>query len=272
MRRQLAAFTALMAALGSHPAAGRAQEDFRAADLDRPIKVEDATAIEYRAWEFEIGTRGAVREGSQHLETVIELKVGLLRNAQFGVELEPVVERVGTGGGTEAGLESASAHLFYALRRETVSGPALALRIGASTPGTGVVGHQDAQIGFKGVVSRSLGRVRLHGNGGYVVASAPDGGDYWLTGIGADYPIGLFSRAVLADVYAEIPTSGARARIWAEMGMRLQMSNVSVLDIGLATRLDAWDAGKPNVEIVIGIARVFGLGVDVPDYPNPSLR
>lgn len=249
-----------------------AQEDFRAADLDRPIKVEDANAIEFRAWEVEVGSRASAREGSQHVETVVELKAGLLRNAQFGIELAPVLERVGSAGGTEVGLESASAHVFYGLRRETVSGPALALRIDASTPGTGAVGHTDPQLAFKGVASRSFGRLRLHGNGGYVVAGDADGGEYWRAGLGGDYPMGLFSRALLADVYAEIPTSGARARVWVELGMRIQVSNVSVLDVGLATRLDEWDAGRSNIEIVIGFAQVFGFGVSVDEYPNPSIR
>jgi hypothetical protein len=271
MRRRIVVSAALVAALAQGSGV-RAQEDFRAADLDRPTKVEDANPIELRAWEIEVGSRASAREGSRRVETVVELKAGLLRNTQFGVELTPVLERVGSGGGTEAGLEAASAHLFYGLRRETVSGPALALRIDASTPGTGVVGHADPQLGFKGVASRSLGRLRLHGNGGYVVATDADGGDYWRGGLGGDYPWGLFSRALLADVYAEIPTSGTRARVWTELGMRIQISNVSVLDVGLATRLDEWEAGDPNVELVLGLARVFGFGVSVDDHPNPSIR
>jgi hypothetical protein len=270
MRWAITLLAAVLAPL-AHPSSARAQEDFRSADLDRPIKVEDANAIEYRAWEVEVGSRGAAREGSQHLETVIELKAGLLRNTQIGVELEPVFERVSPGG-TEGGLESASAHVFYALRRETVSGPALAVRLGASTPGTGVVGHEDPQFGLKGIASRSFGRLRAHANGGYVVAGDADGGDYWKAGLGGDYPWGLFSRALLADVYAEIPTSGERARMWTELGMRIQLSNSSVLDVGLATRLDEWDAGRPNLELVLGLARVFGLGVDVDAYPEPSIR
>ncbi len=54
--------------------------------------------------------------------------------------------------------------------------------------------------------------------------------------------------------------------------MRIQISNVSVLDVGLATRLDEWEAGGANLELVIGFARVFGVGVSVDDYPNPSIR
>ena len=68
-------------------------------------------------------------------------------------------------------------------------------------------------------MTRSFGRVRLHGNGGYTAASQADGGDYWRVGLGSDYPLGLFSRALLADVYVEIPTSQARSRVWVEGGI-----------------------------------------------------
>jgi len=249
-----------------------AQEDFRAADLDRPTKVEDATPVEFRAWEIEIGSRGVLAEGARAIDGVLELKAGLLRNAQIGVELETGLERVGSGGRSETGLAAASAHLLYGIRRETVAGPALALRIDASTPGAGALRHEDVQLGIKGITGRSIGRLRLHGNGGYVLASEPDGGDYWRAGLGSDYPWGLFSRALLADVYAEIPTSGARARVWAEVGLRIQISNRSVLDLGVGTRVDEWDAGIPNLELVLGLARVFGLPTRVDPYPDPAIR
>jgi hypothetical protein len=250
----------------------RAQEDFRAADLDRPTKVEDATPVEFRAWEIEFGSRGELAEGTRAFDGVLELKAGLFRNTQIGVELEAGLERVGSGGGSETGLEAASAHLFYGIRRETISGPALALRIDVSSPGAGALRHEDVQLGIKGITSRSIGRLRLHGNGGYMLASEPDGGDYWRAGLGGDYPWGLFSRALLADVYAEIPTSGARARVWAEAGLRIQVSNRSVLDLGVGTRIDEWEAGTPNVELIIGLARVFGLRPRVDPYPNPAIR
>jgi len=267
-RFALAASTAALAFASK----AAAQEDFRSADLDRPIMVEDANPIEFRAWEFEVGSRGGLQDGSRWLQGALELKAGLFRNTQIGIALEPALERTDASGTTRSGLESVSAHVFYGLRRETVSGPALALRIDGFTPGTGTVGHTDPQLGLKGVASRSFGRLRLHGNAGYVVSSQADGGDYWRGGLGGDYPWGLFSRALLADVYAEVPTSGARARVWTELGMRIQISNVSVLDVGLATRLDEWNAGTPNLGLVLGFARVFGVGVDVPEYPDPSIR
>lgn len=192
--------------------------------------------------------------------------------AAGGVEIEGGVERP-SADRTGGGIESASGHLLYGLARETVSLPAVAVRLDASTPGTGAIGHDDWQFGVMGIATRSLGRLRLHGNGGYRIAGEADGGDYWRFGLGADYPLGLFSRAILADLYVEAPVSAGRARVWAEIGTRVQVSNWRVLDFGLATRLDEWDKGNANVEIVVGMSRSFGIPglTRVPQYPNPTI-
>lgn len=270
--RKLAYLLSVNLAFTVLPLVAWAQEDFRAADLDRPIRVEDAIPIKFREWEFEIGSRGSLEEGARGLQGILEVKAGLIRNAQFGLELESGVRAVGSGAGTDTGLEAASAHLLYGVWRETVSLPALAIRVDAASPGAGAIGREDAQFGIKGIVTRSFGRVRLHGNGGYTAAGQADGGDYWRVGLGSDYPLGLFSRALLADVYVEIPTSQARSRVWVEVGTRVQVSNRSVLDLGLSTRLDKWEAGNANVELVIGFSRAFGIQGNVDPYPNPSIR
>lgn len=255
-------------------APGVAQEDFRSADLDRLVRVEDASPIEMREWEVEFGSRASFAEGpARELEALFELKTGLLPNTQFGVEIEGVLESVGGAPGTQTGLEAASAHLLYGIARETPSFPAVGVRLDLSSPGAGALGNEDAQVGIKGMLTRSLGRVRLHGNGGYVVASDADGGDFWRAGVGTDSPIGLFSRAILADIYAELPTTdGVDARVWVDVGARFQVSNVSVVDVGLATRIDQWSDDRANLEITIGFSRVFGFAPKVPPYPDPSIR
>ncbi len=252
--------------------AAQAQEDFRSADAGRPIRVEDARPLKFREWEVEIGSRGSFEEGARGLESVLELKVGVFRNAQFGLEIDGGLESPRGGGGTENGLEAASAHLLYGLRRETVSLPAVAVRLQGSTPGAGELGNQDAQLGVTAIATRSIGRFRVHGNGGYTLASADDGGDYWRVGLAGDYPVGLFSTAVLADVYAEIPAGAGSARTWVDAGVRRQITNRTVLDLGVSTRIDQWSDGNANVELVIGLSRILGLGGAAPPYPDPAIR
>lgn len=263
-----------MAAALVLPAPLEAQEDFRAADADRPILVEDAIPLKLREWEAAFGSRGTLGEGERGLLATLELEAGLFRNGQIGIEAEVGFEDPGEGASTRGGLEALGAHVFYHLRRETPGLPALAVRAGVSTPGAGALGREEWGAGVVAIATRSLDRLRLHGNAGYTVASDPDGGDYWVAGLAFDYPIGLFSRAILGDVYVEIPAHQGRTRVWAELGTRAQVSNWSVLDLGLATRLDRWEAGEANVELVIGVSRVFGIAglIDVPPYPNPSIR
>jgi hypothetical protein len=78
----------------------------------------------------------------------------------------------------------------------------------------------------------------------------------------------------MADLYTEIPVDTGPTRIWVELGTRLQVSNVTVIDVGLVTRLDEWDRGAANIGLVVGLSRVFGIGglIRVPEYPDPRIR
>ena len=101
-----------------------------------------------------------------------------------------------------------------------------------------------------------------------------DGDDYWRGGIAFDIPVGFSSRLIMGDLYTEIPVDTGPTRTWAELGTRVQVTNLTVIDLGLATRLDEWNRGFANVRLVVGFSRVFGIGglVRVPEYPNPRIR
>lgn len=250
-----------------------AQEDFRSADPGRPILVEDAYPLKLYEWEFELGMRGDLAEEGSGLEAMAELKTGLFLNGQAGLEIEAGAEPLDDESRTLSGIETVRGHVLYNLNRETLSLPALAARIDLATPGTGSLGNEDWSVGLKGILTRSFDRLRVHTNVGYVAASTEDGGDFWRLGVAFDYPIGLFSRAVMGDVYAELPVGTGRTRVWAEVGMRWQVSNVSVLDFGIASRLDEWETGNANLQLIVGISRVFGLAgqVAVPSDLDPRI-
>ena len=264
----------VLSVLAGRPLAG--QEDFRSADPDRPILVEDAYPLKFREWEIELGLRGGVAQSGSGLVGIAELKSGLFLNGQAGLELEFGVGDLGEASdeGTVSGVESVRVHVLYNFSRETWSWPAFALRIDVGTPGTGGLGMNEWALGLKGIATRSFGRLRAHANGGYVAAGEEDGGDYWQLGLAFDYPIGLFSKAVMGDLYMEIPEGSGRTRVWLEFGTRWQIRNVSVLDFGAATRLDEWERGKANLQLIVGISRVFGLSglASVPRYPNPRIN
>lgn len=245
------------------------------ADLERPLLTEDAFPLKFREWEVELGLRGGPAEVGSGLLGIAELKSGLFLNGEVGLEIEAGVQDSGLESeGSLSGIETVSAHVLYGFSRETWAWPAFAGRVDVSSPGTGSFGREDWGVEIKGMASRSLGRLRLHANGGYSVSAAEDGGDFWLMGLAVQYPIGLFSKAILGDFFVELPTGEDRARVWFELGTRWQLANRSVLDFGLATRLDEWERGNANVQFVVGISRVFGIPgfVRVPPVSHPRIE
>ncbi|MCG8467093.1 MAG: hypothetical protein MJB57_02655 [Gemmatimonadetes bacterium] len=260
----------ILATLGPTGHRLSAQEGFRSVDPDRPIFVEDAYALALREWEFELGARAELGDRSG-AGALAELKAGLFRNVQIGIELEAGLER--PDGETITGIEGVGGHVLVNLRRETRTAPALGVRIDGLAPGAGDLGREDWGIGLKALATRTVGRSRLHANAGVVVASDTDGGSMMRLGVAWDRAMGLSSRSLLADLYAEIPTEGGRSRLWAEGGLRVQLDNRRVLDLGIATRLDEWEAGEANVELVIGLSTAFGIPAftRVPVYPDPAI-
>lgn len=267
-------FFTVASALAVSSSHATGQEDFRSLDPDRPLHVTDAYPKKYMEWEFQMGLRGAWTEaGRKALEGLIELETGLFRNFEIGVGLEVATEDA--AGVARTGIEAVELDALYNFNQEGWAWPAVSVQVGAEIPVGGDLSRDDWAWGADLILTRSFAsRLRLHTNSGYVVSSRADGDDYWRGGLAFDVPMGLGSRIFMGDLYAEIPVDSGRTRVWAELGTRIQVSNVSVVDLGLATRLDEWDAGAGNVRLIIGLSRVFGIGawVDVPKYPNPRIR
>jgi len=251
-----------------------AQEDFRSLDAGRPLKVTDAYPKKYREWEFQFGLEGGWMEGGQSsLAGLLELETGLFRNFEIGAGLHMAAE--GEGGSTLKGLESLGVEALYNFRHEGWTWPAVAIQAGAEAPTGSDLSREDWAWGADLLVTRSFAnRVRMHVNGGYLVASEADGGDYWRGGVAFDIPMGFSSRLIMGDLYAEVPVDAGPTRTWAELGTRIQISNLTVIDVGLASQLDEWNRGGANIRLVLGFSRVFGIGglVRVPEYPDPTIR
>ena len=251
-----------------------AQEDFRSLDAGRPLRVTDAYPKKYLEWEFQAGLQGGWTEGGRRsLEGSFESETGPFRNFEIGAGLQVATED--DGAGTTTGLEGLDVEALYNLKHEGWAWPAFAIQAGAEAPTGGDLSRDQWAWGVDLILTRSFSnRFRIHVNGGYVVASEVDGGDLWRGGVAFDIPMGFSSRLILGDVYAEIPVDTGPTRAWAELGTRVQISNLSVIDMGLATRLDEWNRGAANVTLTVGFSRMFGIGglVRVPEYPNPRIR
>lgn len=249
-----------------------AQEDYRNLDAGRPLRVEDAYPIKFHEWEWELGTGVAGLEGGAFSgQTVLELKTGIFRNAQLGLEAHAAVERV--AGVSETGIEEVQGHLLYNFNQEGSRTPAVGLRMDVQGPGWGDLARSDWGARLTALATRTFGRSRMHVNAGYGWHSARDGDGLWSAGVAWDRALGLTSRMVAGDVFVEIPESGP-ARVWVDLGGRVQMTKQVVLDAGVFGRLDEWNSGIPNLGLVVGLSRSFGVRSLTPlgPYPDPRLR
>jgi len=259
-------------ALGATARPVLAQEDFRSLDAGRPLRITDAYPVRYLEWEVQFGVRGTLAEAGRGAAGSFELETGLFRNTEFGIGFEPAFSRV--AGRSSTGIESVSSHAMFNFSQESWSWPAFSIRLNVESPGGGSLGRQGWEYEATAIATRTFAsRTRIHANAGYAAAGLVDGGDYWAGGIAIDAPVGLFSRLLAGDVFIEVPVDRGRTRVLTEIGARLQLSNLSVLDIAIGGRLDEWADGRSNVQLVIGLSRVFGLAglVRPPRYPNPRI-
>ncbi|HET8532873.1 MAG TPA: transporter, partial [Methylomirabilota bacterium] len=128
----------------------------------------------------------------------------------------------------------------YNFNQETVSLPALALRIGLDTP-TGV-GSQSVSVEVKGIVTKSIERLAVHLNAGYQIPTSTRrderDGVYQLA-LGASYPLGapwLTRLLLVGDVFAEqAARRGESPVVGTEIGVRYQLTPRLVWDVGVGT-------------------------------------
>ena len=262
---------AVSVACGS-PEQAHAQEDFRHLDEGRPLRVEDAYAIKFREWEWEFGLRAAgVEGGAATGGGTFELKTGLFRNAQLGFEVHGEAARL--DGTTNSGVEEIAFHFLYNINREGRRMPAVGLRADLALPGTGDLAIERPELRAKWMATRSFGSTRMHVNGARRWTLESTEPHEWEAGVALDHTLGLSSRLLAGDVFVQIPDEG-RAVVWVDVGARLQLTRQSVLDVGVFSRVDTWDADVPNLGLTLGISRGFGVRslTPIPPYPRPRLR
>lgn len=225
------------------------QADYRNLDPGRPMAIEDAQPIEFRAFELSLGpryVRGRAGGGEATVEP--EIKWGFRKDWQIGIsgEYDMLGENRAAQGFTDTQL-----HLLYNVNQESLTLPALALRP-ELTIGAGPLGSQALHEGLKVIVSRSFARNRLHLNGAY--AGGPDepvgrGGDLvnrYRYGIAYERTFPLEFLVLLTDVYVHKPIDGQPEDVMFDLGARRQLTPTLVVDAGLT-------AGAPDHDHALGV-------------------
>ena len=257
MNRNMIVLCAVL--LGAFPAG--AQTDYYNTDTGRPIRVEDASAVERYAFELQLAPLRLERAGGAYTwEVEPELAYGILPRTQveIGFPLMIVDGHHGEGARGLAGIALAALHN---LNTETRRVPALAVA-GEVTLPVGSLAPDRLYPTVKAIATRTLPFARFHANAQYTAGAAEEdethaAGSRWMVGLAVDRTFPLRSLLVTADVFAEQPLREGAATEWmAEAGVRYQTSPQLNVDVGVGRRLSA---GEPGWFVTFGAAHAFAL-------------
>lgn len=249
-------FLSIFIFLASLSAPAFGQADYRNLDPGRPITIEDAQPIEFRAFEFSFGSRYGRHQEGYELSFEPELKWGFAKNWQVGVSGERAVLDDGQRTDVLAGTEF---HFLYNLNQEDFDLPAIAFRPEfdlrrrrfGNRP-SARRSQSDCQQNVRiqpGSPQRFL-YDRPHGDLG-------EGGDLvnrYLYGIAYERTAPIEFFVLLFDLYAAAPIDGGRREIIYDLGTRIQMTPTWVFDAGFfhAIRSEDLDFG-----VTVGFSYVF---------------
>lgn len=245
-----------------------AQTDFYNTDAGRPVRIEDAYAIERRGLELQLtplrlerGKGGQYRWG---IEPAIEY--GLLPRTQLEVGF-PLAWLDAGSSARRSGLAGVDISLLHNLNVET-SLPALAIVADVLLP-VGNLASSKTYPSLTGIATKTFSQARIHLNGQYTFGDAPAGTtgsvvgaqvlelSRWLGGIAIDHTFPLRSTLITAEVFAQGDLADASEVKWnTTIGTRYQLSPRWALDGGIGRRLTGPDQAW---SITFGGAYAFGL-------------
>lgn len=225
----------------------RAQVDFRNLDTERPIRVTDAYPVERYAFEVSFPYGLSLGDGPARHVVGPHLDYGIGRNLMIGVGADL---RVG-GPRTEPSHYGTS--VFWNLRRETEALPAMSLAADAT-----FVGFERASLEVTGLVTRSIGRTRLHGNTGVRLADTDAATTplvpLWWAGVAWDYTVLRNSTLLVAELVVERPGSGLDTEWVVGAGIRRQVTPTLVAHGGLTQALRG-----SGTEFTLGLSHAFAI-------------
>ncbi|MFN0180261.1 MAG: hypothetical protein ACKVZ0_15785 [Gemmatimonadales bacterium] len=225
----------------------RSQVDFRNLDTERPTRVTDAYPVERYAFEVSFPYGLALGEGPARHVLGPHLEYGIGRNVMVGIGADLRV------GGPRSERSHYGASVFWNLRRETEALPAMSLAVDAT-----FVGFEQAAVEATGLVTRSIGRSRLHGNAGLRFVDTGDSttplAPLWWAGVAWDHTVLRSSTLLVAELVVERPGSGLDTEWAVGAGLRRQVTPTLVAHGGLTQSLRG-----AGTELTFGLSHAFAI-------------
>lgn len=232
------------------PAGVAAQTDYYNTDTGRPVRIEDAYAVERHALDMHLAPlRFERRSGVTSVAATPELTYGLVPRTQVEIGV-PVLFRSVEGGESRTGIGGVDVTALYNVNAETAGLPAFGLRAGVLMP-VGEYGPDRIHPSVTGLATRTFRWARVHANAQYTFGREPESASTdgtlgsgsgtltrWLTGLAADRAFAYRSLLATAEAYAAGPVDGDADVEWtAATGLRYQLTPVLTLDGGVGRRL-----------------------------------
>ena len=232
-------------------------------DASRPLDFDDAETIAFREKSSEFGAALAQRRGGTvGVLGEGEYLYGFAKNWHLNVGLDPAfVDQNGTGRHLDVG--DFALGVQHNFNRETRSSPAFGFRADAYLP-TGR-GSSGVDFRVRAIASRKFGRYgRVHLNADLNLNNSPQVGQRrMLAGaiLGYSKPLGYprrFDRTLVAQVGVRVaPTGGNPALVNVGVGLRQQVSQRSVFDVGFKSDLSGTGTDRERFRVVAGYSTAF---------------
>lgn len=257
------------------PATITAQTEYFRTDVGRPVRVEDAYAVDRYALDFRLAPLRLERGGGVTAVSVTPaLTYGIVPRTQVAVAV-PVEFRAGAARARRTGIAGVDIAALYNFNAQTRSLPAFGVRVGLLMP-VGEYGPERNHPSITGLATRTLPWARVHANAQYTFggepgsATADDGVGSanvaltrWLTGVAADHVFAYHSLLATTELFVAQPVVPDAADVeWTvATGLRYQLNSVVVLDGGVGRRMtglrQAWF-------VTLGVSRTSAVRVLFP--------
>ncbi|BCM89754.1 hypothetical protein IAD21_01601 [Abditibacteriota bacterium] len=258
MKRRFLLLGALMS--GAIPAVAVDHDNI---DANRPLDFDDAETIAFREKSSEVGAALAQpRGGKLGIAGDAEFLYGFAKNWHLNLGLNPaLLDRNGSGRRFDVG--DFAIGVQHNFNRETQSSPAFGFRADAYLPTSRDSSGVDFRL--RGIASRKFGRYgRLHLNADLNVNTSPGAGEQRMLPdviLGYSQPLGYprrFDRTLVAQVgLRAAPTNDNSAIVNIGVGLRQQVSQRSVFDLGIKSDISGAGNDRERFRVVAGYSTAF---------------